>query len=142
MGNFGGVFEGGDKRHRGIKGGLWLEKGISFLFLTTTMPPKPTPLFFPESDKEADKAIQDAENTKAQLAHLNAGLIEFNRKAEAARAVKAERQREHQQLAKEQAKKDQHTEAEEKLVREQQEQLAELARINEEVSPSVWNSAF
>jgi len=40
------------------------------------------------------------------------------------------------------AEKDQHTEAKEKLAREWQEQLAELAQINEEVSLSVWNSAF
>ena len=78
MRNFGGVFEGGDKRHRGIKGGLSLEKGISFLFSTTNMPPKPTPLFHPDSDKEADKAIQEAEDVKVQLARLNAGLVEFN----------------------------------------------------------------
>ena len=117
-GNFGGVFEGGDKRRQGIKGGLWLEKGISFLFSTTIIPPKPTPLFCPDSDEEANKAIQEAEDAKAQLAHLNAGLIEFNRKAEAARAVKAERQRERQQLAKEQAEKDWCTEAKERLVQE------------------------
>ena len=61
---------------------------------------------------------------------------------EAARATKAEQQQEWQWLANEQAKKDRRTEAEEKLTREQQEQLAELAQINEEVSPSVWNSAF
>src|SRR5882724_13722478 len=124
MGNFSGVFEGGNKRCQGIKGGRWLGKGISFLFSTTTMPPKMTPLFHPESDKEADKAIQEAEDAKSQLAHLNAGLVEFNLKAEAARAVKAEWQRESQWLAEEQAEKDQHTEAEEKLTRERQEQLA------------------
>jgi len=106
------------------------------------MPPKPTPLFLPESNEEADKAIQEVEDAKAQLARLNAGLVEFNRKAEAARAIKAKRQREHQWLAEEQAEKDWCAEAKEKLTREQQEQLAELARINEEVSPSVWNSAF
>ena len=78
MGNFGGVFKSGDKRHQGIKGGLWLEKGISLLFSSTTMPPKLTPLFCPESDEEADKAIQDVEDTKVQLACLNAGLVEFN----------------------------------------------------------------
>ena len=78
MGNFGGVFKSGDKRHQGIKGGPWLEKGISFLFSTTTMPPKPTPLFRPDSDEEADKAIQEAEDAKEQLSHLNAGLVEFN----------------------------------------------------------------
>ena len=142
MRNFCGVFEGGDKRRRGIKGGPWLEKGISFLFSTTTMPPKPTPLFRPNSDEEADKAIQEAEDVKAQLACLNAGLVEFNRKVEAARAVKAKQQWERQQLAEEQAEKDWHTEAEEKLAWEWQEQLAELAWINEEVSPSVWNLAF
>src|SRR5882724_299117 len=137
MGNFGSVFKGGDKRRRGIKGSSWLEKGISFLFLTTTMPPKLTPLFRPKSDKEADKAIQEAEDVKAQLACLNAGLVEFNRKVEVARAIKAERQQEHQWLAEEQAEKDWRAEADEKLVWERQEQLAELARINEEVSPSV-----
>ena len=106
------------------------------------MPPKLTPLFHPESNEEADKAIQDAEDTKVQLAHLNAGLMEFNRKAEVARAIKAEWQREWQRLADEQAEKDWHVEAEEKLVREWQEQLVELARINEEVSPSIQNLAF
>jgi len=134
MGNFGSVFKSGDKRHQGIKGGLWLEKGISFLFLTTTMPPKPTPIFHPESDEEADRAIQEGEDAKVQLVRLNTGLVKFNRKVEAARAVKAEWQWEWQQLADEQAKKDWHAEAEEKLARERQEQLAELAWINEEVS--------
>src|SRR5882724_6105315 len=125
MRNFGGVFEGGNKRRLGIKGGPWLEKGISFLFSTTTMPPKPTPLFRPDSDKEANKVIQEAEDTKVQLACLNAGLVEFNRKAEAVRAIKAEWQQERQWLAEEQADKDQHAEAEERLARERQEQLAE-----------------
>ena len=142
MGNFGGVFKSGDKRHWGIKGGPWLEKGISFLFSTTTMPPKLTPLFCLESNEEANKAIQEAEDVKAQLACLNAGLVEFNRKAEAARAIKAKWQQEQQRLANEQAEKDWRAEAEEKLTRERQEQLAELAWINEEVSPSVRNSAF
>ena len=45
-------------------------------------------------------------------------------------------------MANEQAKKDQHAEAEEKLAREWQEQLAELAWINEVVSPSIRNLAF
>ena len=58
------------------------------------MPPKLTPLFCLESDKEADKAIQEVEDAKVQLTHLNAGLVEFNRKVEAARAVKAEQQQE------------------------------------------------
>src|SRR5882724_6076628 len=129
MGNFGSVFEGGDKRRQGIKGGLWLEKGISFLFSTTILPPKPTPLFCPDSDEEANKAIQEAEDAKAQLARLNAGLVEFNQKAEAARAVKAKQQQECQRLAKEQAEKDWCAEAEERLTRERQEQLAELAQI-------------
>ena len=142
MGNFGSVFKSGNKRRWGIKGGSWLGKGISFLFLTTTMPPKPTPLFCPESDEEDNKAIQDVEDAKAQLAHLNAGLVEFNQKVEAARAIKSKQQWERQWLANEQAENDQHTEAEEKLTREWQEQLAELAWINEKVSPSIWNSAF
>ena len=77
-----------------------------------------------------------------QLTHLNAGLVEFNQKAEAARAIKAEQQQERQWLAEEQAEKDWRTEAEEKLARERQEQLAELAQINEEVSLSIQNSAF
>ena len=98
------------------------------------MPPKPTPLFCPESNEEANKAIQEVEDTKAQLIHLNMGLVEFNQKAEAARATKAEWKR----LAEEQAKKDWHVEAEEKAMREQQEQLAELARINQEVSPNLF----
>jgi len=102
------------------------------------MPPKPTPLFHPESDKEADKAIQEAEDMKVQLVHLSAGLVEFNQEAEAARAAKAERQ----WLAKEQAEKDRHVEAEEKAARERQEQLAELAQINQEVSPSISEFSF
>jgi len=101
VGNFSSVFKIGNKRHRGIKGRLWLGKGISFLFLTTTMPPKLTPLFCLESDEEANKAIQEAEDAKAQLACLNAGLMEFNQKVEVARATKAEWQREWQQLANE-----------------------------------------
>src|SRR5882724_11366486 len=113
MGNFGSVFKSGNKRCQGIKGGPWLRKGISFLFLTTTMPPKLTPLFCLESDKEADKAIQEVEDAKVQLAHLNTGLIEFNRKVEVARATKAE----HQWLAEEQAQKEQCMEAEEKATR-------------------------
>jgi len=35
---------------------------------------KPTPLFNLESDEEADRAIQAAEDVKAELAHLNKGL--------------------------------------------------------------------
>src|SRR5882724_4259748 len=126
MRNFGGVFEGGNKRRLGIKGGPWLEKGISFLFSTTTMPPKPTPLFRPDSDKEANKVIQEAEDTKVQLACLNAGLVEFNRKAEAARAMKAKWQWEHQRLAEDQAEMDRCAETEGRLAWERQEQLAEL----------------
>ena len=101
------------------------------------MAPKPTPLFHLESNKEADKAIQGAEDMKAQLIHLNAGLIEFNWKAEAARAAKAKWQQEWQQLAEEQAEKDRCMEAKEKPVMEWQEQLAELAQIIQEVSPSM-----
>jgi len=86
--------------------------------LTTTIPLKLTPLFHPESEKEADKAIQEAEDAKAQLVHLNVGLIEFNQEVEAARAAKAEQQQEWQQLANEQAEKDRHVEAEEKAMRE------------------------
>ena len=57
--------------------------------MTTTIPPKLTPLFCPESDEEANKAIQEVEDAKAQLACLNVGLVEFNQKAEVARATKA-----------------------------------------------------
>jgi len=95
------------------------------------MPPKPTPLFHPEFNEEADKAIQEVEDAKPQLTHLNMGLIEFNWRVEAARAAKAKQQ----QLAEEQAEKDWHMETEEKAAREWQEQLAELAQINLEVSP-------
>jgi len=42
------------------------------------MPPKLTPLFHPESNEEADKVIQEAEDVKVQLACMNAGLVEFN----------------------------------------------------------------
>ena len=101
------------------------------------MPPKLTPLFLPESDDEVDKVIQEAEDAKVQLAHLNMGLVKFNWKAEVARATKAEWQQEPQRLANYQAKKDWHMEAEEKAVREWQEQLAELAQIIQEVSPSM-----
>ena len=45
-------------------------------------------------------------------------------------------------VAKEQAEKDQHVEAEEKVAREQQEQLAKLAQINKEVSPSILEFSF
>ena len=45
-------------------------------------------------------------------------------------------------MADEQAEKDWRAEAKAKLMREWQEQLAELARINEEVSLSIRNSAF
>ena len=41
-------------------------------------------------------------------------------------------------MADEQAEKDQHVEAEEKAEREWQEQLAELAEVNQEVSPSYF----
>jgi len=53
------------------------------------MPPKLTPLFHPESDEEADKVIQEAEDVKAQLACLNMGLLKFNRKVDADKAEKA-----------------------------------------------------
>jgi len=56
--NFGSVFKSGNKRCQEIKGGLWLEKGISFLFSTTTMPPKPDTFIPPGVDEEADKAIR------------------------------------------------------------------------------------
>jgi len=107
------------------------------------MPPKLTPLFHPESDEEAEKVIQEAEDAKVQLACMNAGLVKFNWKAEAARATKSKQQWEWQRLAKEQAKQDQHVETEEKAEREQQEQQAELAHVNWEVSPKVFrNLAF
>ena len=67
--------------------------------MTITMPPKLTPLFHPESDKEADKVIQEAEDTMVHLAHLDEGLHEFNWKADVAKAAKAERQWEWQRLA-------------------------------------------
>ena len=73
-----------------------------------------------------------------QLMHLNVGLREFTWKAEEVKAAKAEKQREWKRLANEQAKKDQHVEAEEKAEREQQEQLAELAWVNQEVSLSYF----
>ena len=103
------------------------------------MPPKPTPLFHLESDEEADKVIQEAEDVKAQLAHLNEGLHKFNWKVDVAKAAKAEQQWEWQRLADEQAKKDQCVEAEEKAKREWQEQLAELAWVNQEVSSKLFS---
>jgi len=74
---------------QGIKGSSQVEKETSFLFLTTIMGPKLTPLFNPESDKEANRAIQEAEDMKAELAHPNKGLQEWNQKVEAAKAAKA-----------------------------------------------------
>ena len=98
------------------------------------MPPKLTPLFHLESDEEGNKVIQEAEDMKAQLACLNAGLHEFTRKVDEAKAAKAKWQQVQQRLANEQAEKVQHMEAEEKAKREWQEQLAELAWVNWEVS--------
>jgi len=98
------------------------------------MPPNLTPLFHLESDEEANKAIQVAEDAKVELTCLNKGLQEFNWKAEEAKATKAKQQQEWQRLANEQAKKDQHVAAEEKAKKEWQEQLAELAWVNQEVS--------
>ena len=107
------------------------------------MPPKLTPLFHPKSNKEANKAIQAAEDVKAELACLNEVLQEFNQKAEEAKATKVKWQQEQQRLAKEQAKKDWCVAAEEKAAREWQEQLAELTWVNWEVSPGfLWNLAF
>ena len=65
MGKFSGAFGSGNTRHQGIKGGSQLEKEPSFLF------PKETPLFHPESNKEANQAIQVAEDSKIQFDHLN-----------------------------------------------------------------------
>ena len=45
-------------------------------------------------------------------------------------------------MANEQAEKDKCMEAEEKAVREWQEQLAELAWVNQEVSPSISEFSF
>ena len=70
------------------------------------MPLKLTLLFHLESDLEANKAIQAAEDVKAEIACLNEGLQEFNQKAEEAKATKAKQQWEWQRLAEEQAKKD------------------------------------
>jgi len=87
------------------------------------MPPKLTPLFHPEYDEEANKVIQEAEDMKVQLVHLNMGLLEFNQKVEAAKAAKAKRQQDRQRLADEQAEEDRCMEAKEKAEREWQEQL-------------------
>ena len=64
-------------RHQGIKGVLQLEKETSFLF-STTMAPKATPLFHPESNEEADRAIQVVEDAKAHITHLNRELLQKN----------------------------------------------------------------
>ena len=85
---------------------------------------------------KADKVIQEADDVKVQLACLNTGLVEFHWKVEVARATKAKQQWDWKRLADEQAKQDQHMEAEEKAEREQQEQQAELAHVNWEVSPN------
>jgi len=70
---------------------------------------------------------------------LNAGLREFTRKVDEAKAEKAKWQQVRQRLANEQAEKVQRMEAEEKAKREWQEQLAELAWVNWEVSPSYFS---
>ena len=72
-------------RCQGIKGGLCFKKEISFLSSSTIMGPKLTLLFQSESDEEANKAIQEAEDTKAELMHLNEGLCKFNWKADMAK---------------------------------------------------------
>jgi len=54
------------------------------------MGPKPTPQFQSESEEEADRAIQEVEDAKAELMHLNEGLCKFNWKVDTAKALKAE----------------------------------------------------
>jgi len=106
------------------------------------MGPKPTPLFHLESNEEADRSIQVAEDAKAELACLNEGLWEFNQKAEEAKSAKAEWKWEHQRLASKQAENNWQVAAEEKAKKDQQEQLAELAEVNQEVSLRVWLLIF
>jgi len=57
-----------------------LKKGNIFSLLDHTMPPKLTPLFHPESNEEADKVIQEAEDVKVQLACMNAGRSSLTEK--------------------------------------------------------------
>ena len=102
------------------------------------MPPTLTPLFHPESYKEADKAIQEAEDMMVQLTRLSEGLHEFNWKVDEVKASKAEWQWEQQRLADEQAEKDQHMAAKDTAEKEWQEKLAELAWVNWEVSSGIF----
>ena len=96
MGKFGGAFRSSNTRHQGIKGGLQLEKETSFPFTTTRVTAKATPLFHPESNKEAHRAIQVAVDVKAQLDCLNEELREMNCQEDVAKAAKAEWQQEQQ----------------------------------------------
>ena len=99
------------------------------------------PLFHPESDKEANCAIQVADDVKGWLACLNKEFQEINCHAD---AVKAKCHREWQQLAEEQAEKYQLAAAEEKAEKDWLDQLAELEQVNCEVSLgfSMWHSTL
>ena len=66
--------------------------------------------------------------------HLNEEFLEWNWQVDVAKAVKAEWQWEW--MTDEQAKKSRCAAAEEKAKRDWQEQLAELAWVNHEVSPN------
>jgi len=114
-------------------------KGNIFSLLDHHHAPKLTPLFHPESDEEADKVIQEAEDVKAQLACLNMGLLKFNRKVDADKAEKSQVTMGVAKVGRQQAEKDWHMEAKEKAEREWQEQLAELAWVNQEVSSKLFS---
>jgi len=88
MGKFGGVFRSSNTRCQRIKGGVKLGKEISFPILTTMVVPKPTPLFHPESNEEANQAIQVAVDAQAHLNHLNEELQEMNHQEDAVKAAK------------------------------------------------------
>ena len=77
-------------RHQRIKGGVGLRKEISFLNITTMVTPKSTPLFHPESDEEADQAIQVVVDTQAHFNCLNEELWEMNFQVDAMKEVKEE----------------------------------------------------
>jgi len=53
------------------------------------MAPQATPLFHPESDEEANQAIQVVEDVKVHLTHLNEELWEMNWQVDMVKAVKA-----------------------------------------------------
>jgi len=76
-GNFGGGFGEWQQEAQGKKAVCSLKRNI-FSLLDHHHAPKLTPLFHPESDKEANKVIQERGHERRRLACLNEGLHEFN----------------------------------------------------------------